>query len=270
MEDSNHTMAISSRRIGAMLLPLNTILALTEGKDDVLWIGTRNGLVSMDKKTGKFTTHRLSGSDNRIIYTLFTSHDGKIWIGTDQGITCYLPEQKTFFTYSGRNTTLQEENGKKYALNKDLKVKSFTEDRYGNIYIGTWSECLYRLDCKKRFLYQYNLLKLGETGYTYLLKMDSKGRLWICTWGRGIKCMTQPLNQKNPGFIDLYRGEEKYGLNYNLTEDVVSHTIWACSRNGYGVINTDNIQEGFTYYNTIGNQPARNITDVKTDGKGNV
>lgn len=252
------------------ILPSNTILALTEGKDDVLWIGTRNGLVSMDKKTGKFTTHRLSGSDNRIIYTLFTSHDGKIWIGTDQGITCYLPEQKAFFTYSGRNTTLQEENGKKYALNKDLKVKSFTEDRYGNIYIGTWSECLYRLDCKKRILYQYNLLKLGETGFTYLLKMDSKGRLWICTWGRGIKCMTQPLNQKNPGFIDLYRGEEKYGINYNLTEDVVSHTIWACSRNGYGVINTDNIQEGFTYYNTIGDQPARNITDVKTDGKGNV
>ena len=60
------------------ILPSNTILALTEGKDDVLWIGTRNGLVSMDKKTGKFTTHRLSGSDNRIIYTLFTSHDGKI------------------------------------------------------------------------------------------------------------------------------------------------------------------------------------------------
>lgn len=67
------------------ILPSNIVLCMTEGKDDVLWIGTRNGLVSMDKKKGTFTTHNLPGVKNRVIYTLFTSHDGKIWIGTDGG-----------------------------------------------------------------------------------------------------------------------------------------------------------------------------------------
>ena len=76
------------------IFPSNTVLSLTEGKDDILWIGTRNGLVSMDKKTGKFSTHHLPGTENRIIYSLFTSKDGRIWIGTDGGVTCYLPEKK--------------------------------------------------------------------------------------------------------------------------------------------------------------------------------
>lgn len=83
--DGYHFKTYRSDATSPNILPSNTVLSLTEGKDDVLWIGTRNGLVSMDKRTGKFTTHNLPGTDNRIIYSLFTSHDGKIWIGTDGG-----------------------------------------------------------------------------------------------------------------------------------------------------------------------------------------
>lgn len=228
------------------ILPSNTVLSLTEGKDDVLWIGTRNGLVSMDKRSGKFTTHHLPGTDNRIIYNLFTSNDGKIWIGTDGGINCYLPEEKKLFSYTSRNTTVVEANGKRHALNEVIKAKSFTEDRNGNIYIGTWSESLFRLDTKRNILYRYVIPKNGEAGNTYLLKMDHAGRLWICTWGNGIKCLTQPQNQQNPGFIDLYRGDKNFAMHYSIVEDVVSHTIWVTSRNGYGILDTGNIKAGFT------------------------
>lgn len=252
------------------ILPSNTVLSLTEGKDDVLWIGTRNGLVSMDKRSGKFTTHHLPGTDNRIIYNLFTSNDGKIWIGTDGGINCYLPEEKKLFSYTSRNTTVVEANGKRHALNEVIKAKSFTEDRNGNIYIGTWSESLFRLDTKRNILYRYVIPKNGEAGNTYLLKMDHAGRLWICTWGNGIKCLTQPQNQQNPGFIDLYRGDKNFAMHYSIVEDVVSHTIWVTSRNGYGILDTDNIKAGFTYYNHIADQPVKNVVDVKTDGRGNI
>lgn len=252
------------------ILPSNTVLSLTEGKDDVLWIGTRNGLVSMDKRSGKFTTHHLPGTDNRIIYNLFTSNDGKIWIGTDGGINCYLPEEKKLFSYTSRNTTVVEANGKRHALNEVIKAKSFTEDRNGNIYIGTWSESLFRLDTKRNILYRYVIPKNGEAGNTYLLKMDHAGRLWICTWGNGIKCLTQPQNQQNPGFIDLYRGDKNFAMHYSIVEDVVSHTIWVTSRNGYGILNTGNIKAGFTYYDHIADQPVKNVVDVKTDGRGNI
>lgn len=252
------------------ILPSNTVLSLAEGKDDVLWIGTRNGLVSMDKRSGKFTTHHLPGTDNRIIYNLFTSRDGKIWIGKDGGVSCYLPDEKKFYSYTSQNTTIVEANGKRHALNEVIKAKSFTEDRNGNIYIGTWSESLFRLDTKRNILYRYVIPKNGEAGNTYLLKMDHAGRLWICTWGNGIKCLTQPQNQQNPGFIDLYRGNQNFSLHYNIVEDVVSHTIWVVSRNGYGILNTDNIKAGFTYYDHIADQPVKNVVDVKADGRGNI
>ena len=252
------------------ILPSNTVLSLTEGKDDVLWIGTRNGLVSMDKKTGKFTTHNLPGTDNRIIYALFTSKDGKIWIGTDGGVTCYLPEKKTFLTYNSKNTTVVEANGKRHILRESIRAKSFTEDKHGNIYIGTWSKSLYRLDTKKGILYQYDIPKAGDSGNTYLVKLDHAGRLWICTWGNGIKCMTQPLNHQNPGFIDLYQGDKDFAIHYNIVEDNISHTIWVCSRNGYGILDSNNIKAGFTYYKSIDNHPIFNVSDVDTDGKGNI
>lgn len=252
------------------ILPSNTVLSLAEGKDDVLWIGTRNGLVSMDKKSGRFTTHHLPGTENRIIYNLFTSSDGKIWIGKDGGVSCYLPDEKKFYSYTSQNTTIVEANGKHHALNEVIRAKSFTEDKQGNIYIGTWSESLFRLDTKRNIMYRYVIPRSDEGGNTYLLKMDHAGRLWVCTWGNGIKCLTQPLNQQNPGFIDLYKGDKKFALHYSIAEDVVSHTIWVASRNGYGILNTDNIKAGFTYYNSIDNQPTQNVVDVKTDGKGNI
>lgn len=252
------------------ILPSNNVLCMTEGNDDVLWIGTRNGLVSMDKKTGKFTTHLLPGTNNRIIYSLFTSRDGKIWIGTDGGVTCYLPQEKTFYHYSAKNTAVIESNGKKRTLTETIGAKSFTEDKAGNIYIGTWSKSLYRLDTKRSIMYQYDIPKANDAGNTYMVKMDHKGRLWICTWGNGIKCMTHPLNHKDPGFMDLYHGDKDYYIHYNIVEDTISHTLWACARNGYGIISSDNIEAGFTYHKSIDNHSTINVTDIKTDGRGNI
>ena len=252
------------------ILPSNKVLCMTEGNDDVLWIGTRNGLVSMDKKTGKFTTHNLPGTDNRIIYALFTSHDGRIWIGTDGGVTCYLPQEKKFFFYSSSNTSIIEANGKKHSLQTTIKAKSFTEDKWGNIYIGTWSKSLYRLDTKRNIMYQYDIPVPGNTGYTYLVKMDSHGKLWICTWGNGIKCMPQPLNQKDPGLIAPIKTNQDFKFHYNLIEDPISHTLWVCSRNGYGIIHANDTKKEITYYRTLDNHQVTNVTDIKTDGKGNI
>lgn len=252
------------------ILPSNNVLCMTEGNDDVLWIGTRNGLVSMDKKTGKFTTHNLSGSNKRIIYSLFTSHDGKIWIGTDGGVTCYLPKEKRFFYYSEKNTTVIESNGKRRPFSDFVSAKSFTEDKAGNIYIGTWSKSLYRLDSKRSIMYKYDISPKDDEGNTYMVKMDHQDRLWICTWGNGIKCLTQPLNQKNPGLVDLYKGNKDFTIHYNLVEDTISHTIWVCARSGFGVIKSDNIKAGITYYKSIDNHQTINVTDVRTDGKGNI
>lgn len=249
------------------ILPSNTILCMTEGLDDVIWLGTRNGLVCMDKRTGKFTTYHLPGEDNRIIYALFTSHDGKIWIGTDAGFTCYLPDKKTFCHYTSKNTKIVEVNGTCHPLKEPIKAKSFTEDKAGNIYIGTWSTNLYRLNTRTSTLYTYYV---GDKGRTYKLKVDHTGKLWICNWGSGIKCISQPLSSQKPQVIDLYHGNTEYSIHYNIVEDRVSNTLWVSSRNGFGIINSNNIKAGISYHKTLDNHQITNVTDVQTDGKGNV
>ncbi len=232
------------------ILPHNTVLSLTEGKDDCLWIGTRNGLAKMDKRTGRF--HTISTKYNKKpIYTLYTSHDGTLWMGTDNGIAHYCDGKKGFYIYNSQNTTIINPDGTRYPLHS-LSVKSFAEDKDGQIYIGTWEKDLYRLDPKHNVLYRYMLWKDEENTSAFSLKLDKKGRLWIGTWGKGIKCLTRPRNIANPGYISLTDGTKAFSIIYKIAEDPITHTIWVCSREGIGIIDEENIDQGIKTFSEIG------------------
>ena len=263
----------TSYRSGAQtpnLLPNNSVLSMAEDKNNCLWIGTRNGLVCMDKQSGRFATYHIKGEHAREIYALYTSHDGTIWIGTDDGVASYSHKTKTFSYYNATNTTMVETDGSRHPM-LYINAKSFTEDRKGNIYIGTWSRGLYRMDRSRRLIYKYDL---PIYDYTYMLMYDPHDRLWISTWGGGIKCLTNPSDFKNPGYIDLHNGNQSTSINYRIIHDPVTHTIWTCSRYGIGVLDEHNISKGFAYYNTIGapdrSYAIRNVNDICTDGKGNI
>lgn len=255
------------------LLPNNNVLSMVEDKDNCIWVGTSNGLVCMDKRTGRFTTYNLQGRHSREIYALYVSRDGTLWIGTDDGITSCDTKTRSFRRYDGRLLTVVDASGKRYPL-PDINAKSFAEDNRGNIYIGTWSGSFYRLDRSHRLMYKYDLPGGEPDVKTYMLTLDPHGRLWMNTWGGGIKCFTNPLNHRNPGYIDLYRGNKNVSINYRIVHDPVTHTIWTCSRYGIGVLDEKNIQAGFSYYQEIGDADnayrLRNVTDICTDGKGNV
>lgn len=255
------------------ILPNNNVLSMTEDKNGCLWIGTRNGLVCMDRKSGRFTTYHLKGEHSREIYALYVSHDGTLWIGTDDGITTFDAKSKAFFYYNSRNTTEIEPDGKRHPL-RYVNAKSFTEDRHGNIYVGTWSNGLYRLNPQRRTMHRFDLPNSDSECKTYMLMLDHRGWLWISSWGGGIKVLTNPGNLKNPGYINLYNGDKNTAINYRIIHDPVTHTIWTCSRYGIGVLNENDIKAGFTYYNNIGDADRsyqlRNVTDISTDGKGNI
>lgn len=252
------------------ILPNNAVLSMAEDKNNCMWIGTRNGLVCMNKQTGHFTTYHLKGERSREIYALYTSHDGTLWIGTDDGIYSYSHQTNIFKYYNHTNTTMVETDGKRKPM-PYINAKSFTEDNNGNLYIGTWSKSLYRMDRSHRVMYKYDL---PSDDYTYMLMLDPHGRLWINTWGGGIKYLANPKNFKNPGYIDLFHGNKATGINYRIIHDPVTHSIWTCSRYGIGVLDEKNIEKGFTYYNNIGdsdnNYAIRNVNDICTDGKGKI
>ena len=256
------------------ILPNNQVLSMAEDNNNCLWIGTRNGLVCMDKKLGNFTTYHLKGDNQREIYTLFTSKDGNVWIGTDEGITIVNSTTHSFHPLSGKNVKVVEPNGRRHPLGS-INVKAFVEDKDGSIYIGTWNDGYYLLDRKRHLMYKFALTngKSGSQNGAFNLMLDPKGRLWISTWGNGIKVATNPRNQKNPGVVDLYDGRKETSINYKLLYDPVTNSVWTCSRYGVGIADCNDISRGFTYYNIIGNLEKYNIentTDICTDKCGNI
>ena len=255
------------------ILPNNAVLSMTEDHDNCLWIGTRNGLVCMDKRRGHFNTYHLKTEHSREIYALFTSRDGTVWIGTDDGVKSVDPKTRQFTYYGKKNTTIVGTDGKRIRW-EDIKAKSFAEDKHGNIFIGTWSKSLYRFDRRRHTMYKYDLPVNDQSVKTYELMFDPHGRLWISTWGGGIKCMTRPMSQREPGLVDMNNGDKNTDINYRVIHDPVTHTIWTCSRYGIGVLDEKDMKAGFTYYNTIGDTDKsyilKNVTDIRTDGKGNI
>ena len=73
-----------------------------------------------------------------------------------------------------------------------LVCGAFSEDKKGNIYIGTWEGGLFRLNPKSGKLVAYPRLSERNTVQSQLV--DSRGRLWIGTWENGIIRLDHPEN----------------------------------------------------------------------------
>lgn len=253
------------------ILPSNTVLSLADGKDDCLWIGTNNGLVKMDKHKGTFTNVKLNNKQ-KIVYSLHVCKDGTLWMGTNDGLARYVNGSKSFYRYTPSNTLVVHADGRKHPLTS-ISVKSFAEDKDGQIYIGTWENDLYRLDPKKNILYDYDLWKQEEKISAYSLALDQKGQLWIGTWGNGLKCLTHPRNLKNPGLVNLYDGKKGQAIIYKIIEDKTTHTIWFCTREGVGLADANALQKEYKIYPEIGKYnkyTTQIVTDICTDNKGNI
>lgn len=162
------------------ILPNNIVRSITEDHDNNLWLGTRNGLVRMNRRTGSFKTFLLPSESQRIIYTLFTSKDGTVWIGTDGGLSYFNPKDESFYTYNNKNTWLVDSNGKKTKMG-GYSVKAIVEDKNGDLLIGTWSSGLLRLHRGSHTFLRYPVL--SDMNSAYSLFFDSKQRLWVGTWG---------------------------------------------------------------------------------------
>ena len=250
------------------LFPSNNILAITEDKHDRLWIGTRNGLVRMDRRTGQFKTYHLPGSRQRVVYTLFTARDGHVWIGTDGGLSRYEPGRDCFVTYSDRNAIVMDVRGQKSRLG-DYSVKAITEDKHGNLYLGTWGNGLLFFAPSQRKFVSYDRLNARNSAYSLLF--DSRGRLWIGTWGYGIVRMDRPYDRTNPGLHSYNSAQTGFDICYNLTEEPAGKKVWACSRGGLTAIDMDDNMGHCANYTAIGDEaqtvalggPKRITTDRK-------
>lgn len=239
-----------SGAIRPQIFPNNFIMSVTTDNDDYLYIGTREGIVRMDRRTEECKTYRLGQENQKIIYELYTTRDGTVWAGTDGGLSMYDRKNDRFVTFGPRNSRFVGPDGKQRPA-EHYGVKSIRESNDGKyLYIGTWEDGLLRMRRGTNVFHQLPEINGGSNSYT--LCVDSHDRLWVGTWSRGVVCIENPTDFRHPKTTVYGYLTGEFNSIYSIMEHKATGTIWMCSRYGTYILDTKAGGTGFRKYEEAG------------------
>jgi len=150
-----------------------------DAKGDIL-MACAGGLLKFNKEEGRFYSYKgIKGSALSTEYNncncILIANDGIMWIGSNKGITYYVPERRNFVSYV--DTLHPSAN----------VVMSLTRDADGKLWIGTNGEGLYSFDeSSKQYSYNSALNRAILNKSVLSLYTDKRNIIWIGTWGSGV------------------------------------------------------------------------------------
>jgi signal transduction histidine kinase/ligand-binding sensor domain-containing protein/CheY-like chemotaxis protein/AraC-like DNA-binding protein len=181
-----------------------TVMAIAEETSGTILIGTLGGLNFFDPETATISgiNGRLDENgtlNNEFVNSLFTDHDGDVWIGTEKGgVNKYSTFQKPF--YSLRNHPDDPNSLSNNTINSILND--------GNIlWVGTAGGGLNRVDQTtgkiEHFIQSAQNPNGISSNFISSICLDLDKQLWVSFWGLGIgrlvseksKTFTNYLNQ---------------------------------------------------------------------------
>lgn len=249
------------------LLPNNTVRSLAEDKDNRLWVGTRNGLLRLDLRTGAVTTFHLPGEDQRIIYSLYVDPQGQLWVGTDGGLSVFDRKTQRFLSYTGKNSWLVTPEGTRTRMT-GYSVKSMVQAPNGDLIIGTWSSDLLRLRRGTHTFLRYPAFNAIHSAYS--LCYDHRGRLWVGSWGNGAVCMDHPDDIHHPQVKAYPFTTGNFDIFLSIVEDPVTHNLWAATREGICMLNTNDDMAQWQQITNIDGTSLNYSNSIATDLSGNI
>ena len=225
----------------------NEVFSLAIDNKNNIWAGCQRLLIKFDGKTSKRFTYK-EGLNCTYFHALYIAKDGKLWIGTDQGIFimkddkvssiltsreglpsnkifCFLEDHKGVVwagTQDGGLARIKDGKIKAYGIKQGLPdnmILCMHLDSLGNIWIGTAQNGLVHFNPETETFTPLTSTKLtSEIGKTigYIFE-DGLGCIWLArAWGlTGIKFNAlQRLiqNNKSPVFIRTIPFDTAIGL----------------------------------------------------------
>lgn len=199
------------------------VLSVAETTDGTIWVGTNgNGLNWRDSHTEEF--HRLLGG--HIILNLMCSRDGTLWVVSGSGL---------FKIEKGSKTPEQVP----LALPKDATLVAIAiDEENGLLFMSGWEMGLMIYDIRKQKVIRHIIGTGNEASRNsndlYSLYWDNHSKkLWIGSWGDGLKCAVGDFNPES--VLIAPEPRTRHNTNYDVVLEIFrdqSGNIWIGTDDG--------------------------------------
>ena len=231
----------------------NEIRALFIDKDGLLWIGTKGGLYTFDRKDKFISYNGLleeSGIYEKNISAIYEDDDGEIWvaIGNEGGVVRYNRKSGEIKQYISNEKDLNS-----LSFNT---VRAITQDSNGAIWIGTQNG-LNKFDKSKEKFTTYTYSDGLSNNFIYGVVVDNNNNIWVST-NYGLSM----YDQYSDTFVRYYETDgissnEFNGFSYHINKDGTS--IYFGGVTGLTEIDPNNVKINLNTENVI-------IDSIKTSG----
>ncbi|WP_188461902.1 two-component regulator propeller domain-containing protein [Marivirga lumbricoides] len=165
------------------------ITSIIKDENEFIWIGTDgSGLYRYDGLnyiSYKYDYNSSKGINSDFVYSLFIDSDGKLWVGTKEGL-CFYDRDLDAFIRVNIKEAIENDYG------QPASVNSIIEDNEGNLIIGTYGFGLFKLDREK--------LKFTRIALELLQRTDFQ---------------VSSLSKANSGLVYVGSNYGLFGLDHN-------------------------------------------------------
>ena len=272
------------------------VYTLEDGQGQIWAAAPQGGLYRIDPKTGRPGNFTISdGLNSNAIWNTLEAKDGKMWIGSFEGIDIYDPEAKTIKhlgasegLVSERNSRLkQDSNGRIWAdgnrsgvsiidLQKETihqltsaqglvtdEISGLTEISNGLIWMGGSEGELISADMNNAILKSYVPTSKEEAFQNNVILKDNDDNVWVSGVGSGIQRINSITNERV--FLTTANGLISNTV-YSITIDK-NNNVWAAMDLGVQFINVETNE--ITTFTTKEGLAANDVYAIKVH-KGDV
>ena len=157
------------QRFGITNSPSHAMVYTIEDGQGQIWVAApQGGLYRIDPRTGRPGNFTISdGLSSNAIWNTLEARDGKMWIGSFEGIDIYDPEEKTIKHLGSADGLVSERNSR---LSQDAKGRIWSDGNSSGVSI---------IDPEKETIYQLTTAQGLETDFISGLAEIREGLIWM-------------------------------------------------------------------------------------------
>lgn len=241
-----------------------SVKTLSLGKQGSLYVGTDNGLFTIDGQNISQDVHDSQSTQsisNNIIWKTFIDKDNNLFLGTDNGFSFSLSDRTFRYLSVFQLTGVKSGN----------YLQCLFEDSHHNFWIGGTSGLILKMASGKVVWYRQEDLAHSIThNRIRSFYEDHDGNVWIMTDG-GIQ-LYDPLTDRLRNFVITdSRGHYTATWAYGMTEDDMGR-LWVASYNGLYIVSKKRLLSSKTS-NVCADRmmmPKLHFSHILKDGNGNI